>query len=391
MASAVRVIPFFLLALAMFYYPQEVVLSAADGLSLWWKFVLPALLPFFILSELLMGAGFVHFLGVLLEPIMRPVFRLPGQASFVLAMSFTSGIPIGAVLTSKLRQQNAVTREEGERLLAFTSNPSPGFMFGAVASSMMGKPSLGVILAGSVYLANVLVGIIFRFYRVKKSEELLSGPPSLKRAVLELQRAQAQDKRPFGQLLGDSVRQSVNTILLVGGFITFFSVLVHMLEVLQITASLGYLLQILSGGHIKPQEVSAIVNGFLETTLGCRTTINAFSSLNLQVGILAALLGWGGLSVFAQVASFSSMTDLRFSPFVLGRVMHAIFAFILSQIFLSFLKVPVFQQVVTIPTFQTYGFLETWRLSAWVFCAVMLFLLGMSFILRFVHPKAKRH
>lgn len=387
MASAVRVIPFFLLALAMFYYPQEVVLSAADGLSLWWKFVLPALLPFFILSELLMGVGFVHFLGVLLEPIMRPVFRLPGQASFVLAMSYTSGIPIGAVLTSKLRQQGAVSREEGERLLAFTSNPSPGFMFGAVASSMLGKPSLGVILAGSVYLANVLVGIIFRFYRVKKTEELLSGPPSLKRAFQELQKAQAQDKRPFGQLLGDAVRQSVNTILLVGGFITFFSVLVHMLEVLRITASLGYLLQIISGGHIKLQEVSAVVNGFLETTLGCRTTIHAFSMLHLQVGVLAALMGWGGLSVFAQVASFSSTTDLRFGPFVLGRAMHAFFAFILSQIFLSFLKVPVFQQVVAIPA---YGFWETWRLSAWVFCAVMLLLFGMSFILRLLYPIIKR-
>jgi hypothetical protein len=106
------------------------------------------------------------------------------------------------------------------------------------------------------------------------------------------------------------------------------------------------------------------------------------------VGVLAALLGWGGLSVFAQVASFSSTTDLRFSPFVLGRVMHAIFAFILSQIFLSFLKVPVFQQVVAIPL---YGFWETWRLSAWVFCAVMLLLLGMSFILRLAYPITKRH
>lgn len=384
MASTVRVIPFFLLAIAMFYYPQEVVLSAADGLSLWWKFVLPALLPFFILSELLMGAGFVHFLGVLLEPIMRPVFRLPGQASFVLAMSFTSGIPIGAVLTSKLRQQNAVTREEGERLLAFTSNPSPGFMFGAVASSMMGKPGLGVVLAGSVYLGNLLVGILFRFYRMKKSEELLSGPPSLKMAYQELQRAQIQDNRPFGQLLGDAIRQSVNTILLVGGFITIFSVLVHMLEVLRITMSLGYLLQLLSSGAITLPAVSAIVNGFLETTLGCRTTINAFSTLHLQVGILAALLGWGGLSVFAQVASFTSTTDLRFTPFVVGRAMHAMFAFILSQIFLSFVKIPVFQPGLSVPS---YGFLETWRLSAWIFCAVMLLLFGISFILRIVYRR----
>jgi len=68
MVSILRVFPFFLLALAMFINPQEVVHSAGNGLSLWWNYVLPALLPFFILSELLLASGFVHFMGVLLEP-----------------------------------------------------------------------------------------------------------------------------------------------------------------------------------------------------------------------------------------------------------------------------------------------------------------------------------
>jgi sporulation integral membrane protein YlbJ len=384
MASVIRIFPFFLLAIAMFYYPQEVVLSAADGLSLWWKFVLPALLPFFILSELLMGIGFVHFLGELLEPLMRPVFRLPGQASFVVAMSYTSGIPVGAVLTTKLREQKVLTREEGERLLSFTSNPSPGFMFGAVASSMLGKPGLGIILAGSVYLANLIVGILFRFYRVNGSERHVSGPPSLRRALREMQRAQSQAQRPLGQLLGEAIHQGVRNILLVGGFIMFFSVLVHLLTALKITSGLGYLCQVLTGGLITSQSVSALVTGLLETTLGCRSTIEAFSSLNLQVGILAAMLGWGGLSVFAQVASFTSTTDLRFTPFAVGRGLHAIFAFILSQFFLSLVKVPVFQPIQTISTF---GFLETWRLSAWVFCAMMLLLFGISFALRLCYKR----
>jgi sporulation integral membrane protein YlbJ len=379
-----RVIPFFLLALAMFYYPQEVVLSAANGLSLWWKYVLPALLPFFILSELLMGVGFVHFLGVLLEPIMRPVFRLPGQASFVVAMSCTSGIPIGAVLTSKLRQQNLVTREEGERLLAFTCNPSPGFMIGAVASGMMGKPGLGIIIAGSVYLANFLVGFLFRFYRFEASSERIHGFPSFKKALKALQKAQAQDHRPFGQLLGETVRQSVNTILLIGGFIIFFSVLVHLLEVLGITKGLGYLIQSLGGGSISQQQVSAVVNGFLETTLGCKSVTAAFTDLHVQVGVMAATLGWGGLSAFAQVASFSSTTDLRFTPFILGRFLQAFFAFILSQIFLNFTKVPVFQPG---HTYSSFGFFETWRLSAWGFCLAMLVLLGVGMVARLMQRR----
>jgi len=43
---------------------------------------------------------------------MRPVFKQPGAAGFVLAMGFTSGFPMGAVLTNKLYEKNLCTKEE---------------------------------------------------------------------------------------------------------------------------------------------------------------------------------------------------------------------------------------------------------------------------------------
>jgi len=379
MVSILRVFPFFLLALAMFINPQEVVHSAGNGLSLWWNYVLPALLPFFILSELLLASGFVHFMGVLLEPLMRPVFRLPGQASFVVAMSLTSGIPIGAILTTKLRKENILTKAEGERLLAFTCNPSPGFMLGAVASSMLLRPELGLILVASVYLGNMLVGIIFRFYGPKDRPAPSSSHPSWQKALTELQKAQNQDSKPFGQVFGEAVRHSVNTILLVGGFIVFFTVLVHLLHHYQITKWLATGLHHLSGGLISAQAVSTLIAGLLETTLGCRTVIDSFSSLNLQVGLLAAVLGWGGLSTFAQVASFTSTTDLKFAPFLIGRTLHTVFALILSQIFFNLLKTPVFHlSLIPGPS----GFWETWQMSSWVFCGIMLVLVLLGFGVR---------
>ncbi|MBP2650127.1 MAG: ylbJ, partial [Firmicutes bacterium] len=66
------------ITIAMVEYPKEAFDSAIVGLTLWWNVVFPALLPFFILSEILMGLGVVHFIGVLLEPLMRPVFNVPG-------------------------------------------------------------------------------------------------------------------------------------------------------------------------------------------------------------------------------------------------------------------------------------------------------------------------
>jgi len=376
MPTVARVFGLSLLALGMFLYPQDVLSSAGGGLSLWWRFVLPALLPFFILSELLMAAGFVHFLGILLESFMRPVFRLPGKAAFVVAMGYTSGFPMGAVLTAKLRQAGEITREEGERLLAFTNNPSPGFMFGAVASGMLGKPTLGIILSSSIYLANLIVGFLFRFYRVTPGSPRPTHLPSFKRAWQEMKNAQNKENRAFGQILSDAIRQSTNTVLMVAGFMAFFSVILRLLNLWHITSLLAILIHNLI--RIVPISIlEAFINGLFEMTLGCQGTIQALPILHQQVALLSLLMGWSGLSVFAQVAGFISGTDLRFSPFVIARALQGIIALGLSQLFLLFAKVPTATLSGQFSS-TTVLFWNTWHLSSLMFIGIMTFLCVLS-------------
>jgi len=377
MSTIARVFVLSILALGMFIYPQEVLSSASDGLALWWHYVVPALLPFFILSELLMAAGFVHFLGVLLESFMRPVFRLPGKAAFVVAMGYTSGFPMGAVLTARLRQAGEITRVEGERLLAFTNNPSPGFMFGAVASGMLGKPTLGIILASSIYLANLVVGILFRFYRVTPSPRQSTSLPSFNRAWQEMKQAQSKDNRALGQMLSDAIKQSITTVLMVAGFMAFFSVILRLLNVWHITAFLAALVHIMVSGISLP-ILQAFFNGVFEMTLGCQGTIQAVSELNQQVALLTLIMGWSGFSVVAQVAGFISTTDLRLFPFVIARSLQGIIALGLSQIFLRFADVPASALAIQVPS-TTVLFWNTWQTSSYVFIAIMslLFILAL--------------
>lgn len=380
MRSIARVLALGLLTLGMFIYPQDVLSAAGGGLSLWWRFVLPALLPFFILSELLMSAGFIHFLGVLLESFMRPVFRLPGKAAFVVAMGYTSGFPMGAVLTARLRQNGDITREEGERLLAFTNNPSPGFMFGAVASGMLGKPALGVILASAVYLSNLMVGVLFRFYRVQTETRQPLRIPSFTRAWREMKTAQAKETRAFGQLLSDAIRQSTTTVLMVAGFMAFFSVILRLLNLWHITSFLASIAHSIL--RILPLPVlEAFFNGLFEMTLGCQGAIQALPILNQQVALLALLMGWSGLSVFAQVAGFISSTDLRFFPFIIARILHGLFALGLSQLFLKMMPIPV----AAIPaqfSNPTALWWNTWHLSSLMFIGVMGVLSILIFLRR---------
>ena len=70
--------------------------GAKDGILIWINILLPSLLPFFIISEMLIGLGFVDFIGKLLKPLMKPIFNVPGEGAFPLTMAMLSGYPVGA-------------------------------------------------------------------------------------------------------------------------------------------------------------------------------------------------------------------------------------------------------------------------------------------------------
>src|SRR5690606_19823322 len=216
-----------LCTIALMVFPGEGLAAAEEGLKIFWEIVLPSLFPFFVLTEILLGLGVVHFFGVILEPLMRPLFNVPGAGAFALSMGLAAGYPMDAVITGKFRRMGLCTRIEGERLLAFTNTADPLFMFGAVAVGMFGRPELGAIIALAHYLSAFSIGFLFRFYgrkkegRSEKKEEIggNAGAGLLRRAVKRMRQARKEDNRPVGQLLGDAVKESVNSLFMIGGFI----------------------------------------------------------------------------------------------------------------------------------------------------------------------------
>ncbi|HBT46344.1 MAG TPA: sporulation integral membrane protein YlbJ [Peptococcaceae bacterium] len=311
-------------------HPLQAFQAALSGLEAWWKIVVPALLPFFILSQLLMGLGIVHFLGVFLEPFMRPLFNVPGSAAFVVLMGYTSGAPLSAHLTAQLRSQGLLTAAEGERLICFTNNASPLFMLGAVAVGMLHDPSLGPVIATAHYASNLILGFLFRFYRRGEASAPVADTPLPhlpRRAWQALLEAQRRDGRPLGQLLNDAVTRSFQVLLAVGGFIVLFAVVIRLAHLTGVARWLEKgLLPFLRLLDLDTQSTSAVAAGVLEMTLGTKAAGELPLALSARLAVISFILGWAGLSVHAQVAAMISGTDLRLGPFIGARLLHGIFA-----------------------------------------------------------------
>lgn len=330
------------LALALILYPQDALSASLRGLDLWWEVVFPSLLPFFITAELMIGFGVVHGLGALSERFMRPLFNVPGCGGFVWVMGMASGYPAGAKWTADLRRNGQVTRTEAERLVAFTNASSPLFIFGAIAVGFFHNAALGFLIAAAHYGGNFLVGIAMRFYkRNEKSDDTRTAPATWRTAFLTMHSSRLEDGRSIGKLMGDAVTRSVDTLLMVGGFIMLFSVLTELLKqtgVIHLVSHLLTAMQVPASFHVP------MVAGLLEMTTGIGAITQTTEPLLAQLMLVAFLLGFHGFSIQAQIASILANTDIRFKPYAIARLAHG--------------------TIATFLTFFLYHFYERWSLES---------------------------
>lgn len=323
--------------LAMIKQPGVVYTGATTGLKTWWEIVFPSLLPFFIASEILMKLGLVRFMGVLLEPLMRPLFNVPGAGGFVMVIGFTSGYPIGSMVTAQLRKQGLCTRVEAERLVSFTNNSSPLFMLTAVAVGMFGQPELGLVIAGAHYLANICLGFCLRFYgrNDRESTGAARGQEwSVRNAFYAMLEHQRQENWTPGKLLGEAVSTSVNKLINIGGFIILFAVIIRLFNeagIIRLIASgMGIILVPLG---FSPEILTALASGFFEMTIGTKIASEAATTQLQSLMAVGMILGWSGLSIHAQVASMIAGTDIRMKPFIFTRIAHAMLAAVFTSLF----------------------------------------------------------
>lgn len=325
------------LVLLLAAFPAQALEASLRGLSIWWEVLFPALFPFFVISELLLGFGIVHFFGKMLDPLMRPLFRIPGIGGFVVTMGYASGYPVGARLTAQLWEQKLINRAEGERLVAFTTTSDPIFLIGAVSVGFFHNAALAPVLAAAHYFGGVIIGLLMRFHdrgAPATSEQKERRAPGFRRksrlaeALEAMHVARMMDGRALGKLLQDAVQAALRLMIVVGGLVVVFSVTMELLRQTGGIEMLGRAVRLALGLVGMPAALSdAVVSGTFEVTLGARAAGSAGGSgLIHQAAIAAFVLSWAGLSVHAQVASLLSRTDLRYKPFLVARLLHGFIA-----------------------------------------------------------------
>ena len=211
------ILPFILVffTICLVVFSNSNLKAAKNGLVLWANSVVPSLFPFFVATELLSYTNFTYYLGKLLNKFMKPLFNIRGEGSL-------SGYPMGAKIAANFRQNNICSKVECERLLSFTNNSGPLFIIGSVGISLFGNSTIGFLLLFTHLLASISVGFLFRFWKKNDSKNFISSSSNIKNRTIKLS--------SLGEIIGNSIKSSINTILMIGGFVVLFSVILSILK-----------------------------------------------------------------------------------------------------------------------------------------------------------------
>lgn len=314
----------------LFMMPGAAMQGVRDGLSLWADAVLPALLPFFVVTSLLQESGALASLSPLLRPLCR-LYRLPDTLGGELLAGWLSGAPNGARLISPLVAEGKLSPAEAARFLSAATVTSPLFLIGTVGL-YLGSPTLGALVYGVHLACAALNGVLWRGYGGKEALARASRPRAGLSPSLFL-------------TLPAVLRSSCLSVLFIGGAIAVFSALTSVLTCMGVVDSLEKTLLFL----LPPQAVAALVAGFFEVSNGCR--LAALSSLSLppRMAMLCAFAAFGGLSVLCQAQVFLNGT-VKVAVYFAQRLTHAALSFAACRaLFLLFGRsLPVFAVVAPV-------------------------------------------
>lgn len=293
--------------------PEVYITSCLNGIMVWATVVLPALLPFMFFTKTLTELGVADILASKFK-LFPKIFKVPSLAIYVFILSILSGYPVGAKIVADLYESGAISKEEAYKITTFTSNSGPMFILGSVGIGMLASKKLGIIILISHILGALINGLIYRNHKENSTE--------INKKIIEKNNLS----------IGDLMWNTVHSVLIIGGFIALFFVIIEIINYLNIFSPISNLFSKIF--NCDANIFTAIFNGIFEITRGC-LDISKLGLSELVSGTLCTfIISFGGLATAMQALVFLKKFDMRFSFFIKQKITHAIFASVIYFILL---------------------------------------------------------
>lgn len=261
---------------------------AMTGLDIWFHKMIPALLPFMILSDLMIHMNLTEKFAGLFGFLLKPLYHVTQNGCYAIFMGFLCGFPMGAKTINELFKTFKISYEEACFLLIFCNNIGPIYFCSFALPTLHLKVSFRYLFG--LYGIPLLYGVIIRktIYKNKK----FSCP---QRTNDIDQEKNLKPNVGFMDILNHAIQKNVSNMLSLMGYMVFFNLL--------------NLLPFVAIG--KP---AIFLSSLFEISGGISLTKNRVSIYSL------ICLSFGGLSCFSQ--TYTCLADTKLKDYIGKYILH---------------------------------------------------------------------
>lgn len=284
------------------FFPETVVEASKNGILIWFHQILPALLPFTILSSVLLKSRFLD--------------SLKGNANIIaiiitMICGFVFGFPIGAKLSSDFYKNHMLSEKQATLLAITTNNFSPMYVCGFALPLLFGTDKYNVITYLLLYFLPLFISAFFLIltYNTKSNEQnkILKSNQNTVNFQLNM------------QIMDDGIISGFLSLIKICGYIVFFSILAQIFSML----------------WTNPPAIWMFFLNNLEITNGITLLSQSTFSEGILYTLAIQILSFGGLSGLAQTASLLETSGLSTYKYIIGKVILSLLLTLLSVIYVS--------------------------------------------------------
>lgn len=267
-----------ILFLFLIFKNYSLVLSSTIlATNIWFYKVFPYLFIMLIIVDLLINLDFAAY--------------FKKTSNYIFILSIISGTPLQSYLIGNMVKNNIISIEYANTLLKFTFFANPLFIY-TILNSIFSNKYIVFKLIVIIYLTNIIIYFIYK-------KNLKENNKSFKSVNINL---------------ASSIKNSINTSLMVLGVITFYLILSNTL---------------LNSFNINT-ILNIFIRGIIEMTQGLNSLIN--TNINYKEFLTIFLINFGGLSIHTQVKCILDEYNLSYKEFLKGRIIAIFISLFLTAL-----------------------------------------------------------
>lgn len=270
--------------------------------------LIPALLPFILITELLINFNLLDNLSYGFKTIICKLFKVNKNSCTAVIAGYLLGYPNSAKIISKLYKDNKIPKTEASHLIAFTNNANMSYVITSIGLSIYYDIKIGIILLISHFLSSIIIGIFVKQPKSIIQQKIINSNTFLKSNF---------------EIVLNSILNTLKTLGVIFTYTVIFSLIPTILvEKMPLTSS-----------------IKAIITGIFELSNGIYNISLLSIPIKYKLIITSFILSFSSFMVIFQIYSFVYKIGIKFKDIVKYKFIQGLLSSIITYILLNFIQI----------------------------------------------------